>query len=496
MEISQKRSLSLNFDIPIVTTVATAFPSIYVHCESNIYPIQSMKTAQAFNIQQSSKSSLLLDMNTLNAKPMIPKKENFLYSMVGAITSIVTERFTRPGSFISNFNDTLSVTVVPNEGVIPPDFFKNLTRSSDQLASEKLNEKNEITKFQEILPNNSFYDVKSKISNMFPDEMKTLSGADNSDELKIEFVDEIKGEKISEYTQTPKDAKFLTNSTVDITMEDSCKTESKLIENGDNIVEDSTTGWHNMWRKVVKGVADHFETMRSDSSGGSSSRRSVTKPRRKTCTIALARGKGRGRSQLRRSGVSQSQHRKERPKPITCSDTQDDLESWDECYDESDDEEILEDSPESMENNRMMIDDSKEEEEQSSKACSMFYNIPFSQSPSKNTRKRKQTMGESPNVPVRVRYTPDKMMDIEFIDEDEVELSMKLPEFRRRQMSESSVDSEDSYCIVFEKESGSEDESEDEEDELDESSDEEDESSEDEDVEREETDKSQHKVRH
>lgn len=503
MEISQSRSLSLSFDTMPDSPAASSYPPSYVNCRSNMHTVQGIQLAPDPTISRPfvMKSSLSIDSATSSL--LAPKKENFLSSMFGAVTSIVVQRFAKlPNSFMSNINSTLSVTVVPNEGIISQEFFKNLTQSCDQSPLENNKDIQEPIRVTEILPNNKFCETKSHLSHIFADDLitnpspckvpfnskndtfdrkepKDTSCGNDKTELNIECtwsgVREDNDKIYSNNTLTMKsfrtrlaeendsECPVIPSTDVRPEVNASCSSRSTVPKVVDNLVtmetpeETGPTSWSRVWQKVLNGMTDRSSPRTvSPESEVPTKKANLAKPRRKTCPAARGRGKGRGKSQLRRSGVSQSRHRKERTKQNIYSNIQDDIEAWEdsERYGESGEEE-------SSRNRRCSnVNCSPCQESDRTKNCSMiFENFCFGET-SKSRKRKQRTRDGSVKAPVRVRYLSDSSsMEIENCGTgfaDDVDGASRISNFRPRLVSESSVDSEDSCCIVFESGSDSE----------------------------------------
>lgn len=507
MEISRRRSLPSDFNAPSMSPAASSYPPTYINCRTNVYTMQGIKLPPESKSSKSFAMQSSLSIDSATSDVLTPKKEHFWSSMFGALTSAVVERFTKgTGSFMSNINSTLSVTIVRNEGIISQEFFKNLTQSCEQLPSASQCDSIESSRMKEHPSNKTFYDAKSHISHIFTENtgVSPLSGKvslnlrdnsmmdgkefgynycekNNKTELDIKCTPSVviqqNNDRICQNNKVTMmedldtevivsgDCESSTSNSMEAKPEinESCSSRSaapKIEENPDETTTpEDTTRWHTMWHKVVNGASDRFNPRApSPESEVPTKKANLSKPRRKTCLVARGRGghKGRGKSQLRRSGVSQSRHRKERTKQNIYSNIQDDLEDWEdsERYDESGDEEML--------RGKCRIDEQRSQCQESdhAKHCSTLYeNFTFDEA--SKSRKRKQRIRDgSVKCPMRVRYVPEtSSMEVGTCDNsfiDEVDCTSRISNFRPRLVSESSVDSEDSYCIVFESGSDSE----------------------------------------
>ena len=81
----------------------------------------------------------------------------------------------------------------------------------------------------------------------------------------------------------------------------------------------------NMLQKVISSVTDRFCKTNLVESDLSPKRSFSSRQRRKLNMVAKGRGRGRAKSQLRRSGVSQTRHRKERTKHDITVDIENDF---------------------------------------------------------------------------------------------------------------------------------------------------------------------------
>ncbi|XP_043284929.1 uncharacterized protein PPP1R15 [Venturia canescens] len=522
MEISPRRSMSLDLDISVVSPTASSYPPTYVELRNWRAKMYTIKSNPEVKLQKPYRTISSLSVDSPSLKAPETRKENIFTSMFGALTSIVVERFGKvPSTFMSNIHNTLSVTVVPNEGIISQEFFKNLTRNCEQLAIEQNKDLIENSRITEKLQNKSMYDFATPMSYVFTNDMKKIplstkvslnsegnitneldwcrninettklskspivpteifneldviiplksseKGPQNcSENILTSRVNTMEGEEISmpppkpdELTEELTDSKKINPamSTAHETQED--QNTAKIAE------ERYCNRWQAMWDKVVNGMSERFGTTRavSPDSEVPTKKPNLSKPsRRKTCTIARIRGKGRGKSQLRRNGVSQSRHRKERTKQNIYSNIQDDLNAWedeDERYAGSEDDESSVSERSTDQVDSASFDPRDQPNSSLSRHCStLFENLSFDVT--SQARKQKQGLRNSPsNCPMRVRYVPESSMEVENHNSSysiDNSCASRLGEYRPRLVSESSVDSEDSYCIVFENGSESE----------------------------------------
>lgn len=196
------------------------------------------------------------------------------------------------------------------------------------------------------------------------------------------------------------------------------------------------------YNKVVNGVTDLLQLGNTSESMPPSlfmKRACSPKPRSKRVhVVSNGRGRGRAKSQLRRSGVSQTRHRKERSRYDCSEDIKSDIDNWEELeYCQSTDDDGGQDvcdfagSPGQFDNA-----DEDTQYRRSSNSFTLADVKPRKRKP-KNSKKHGWAN-------VSVAFT------VPCLDEDGgIDPSFDIG-FRPRLMSESSVDSEDSYCIVFE----------------------------------------------
>ncbi|XP_076618427.1 protein phosphatase 1 regulatory subunit 15 isoform X2 [Colletes latitarsis] len=435
-----------------------------------------------------------------------PKKENMLHSVFNAFNTI-WERFSKvSGSFMASINHPLSVTVVHNEGIISHEFFKNLTTKRDMLNTdnvyiqgtqikeslnviesihhdifdekkpyesrisnenikEKLNynykcNENKNNDVERSDKNESVITQKSKSNSI---DCNYLLPTEESNEMLADTCLYINTNKLlvgnnfhnyanicNEDTFTNKQVSHCINDNVNekpAEEESFSSTSSSSIvcveSNKQITVSNMLT---DMWHKVCDSVTDRFyktDLIESDiSMKGSHS----PKQRRKLNTITKGRGRGRARSQLRRSGVSQTRHRKERTKHDLEVDIENDFKSWQEfeMYHTIGNKE-LEDCFRLDEDMIDTVDTNS----------SMSYTFADVEPKVQKPKIYKMVDQDKSKFSTKMRCMPECREGINAFHEDCVEnrYNSQRKTFRPRLMSESSINSEDSYCIVFETES-------------------------------------------
>ncbi|XP_015115807.1 uncharacterized protein LOC107040293 [Diachasma alloeum] len=487
MEITPRRSLSLNLEITNKNFGISP-------------PIREMWTAQSMKTMETPPSgyrmSHSLSMDDARVNPTLQKKDNtILRSMIGIFGSLGSMVSKIP-SFMSSINNPLSVTVVSNEGIISPEYIlKNLTTSGDHEAPEPLKLFDEI---QESSPYNSksniaeilaervggkgFLDVnnlaKSWIEGL-QDAQESINSFNESNDLNLaiqeslkiksqnnylqdttpEIIDELetnsdtKRNKIEEELARMEEGKSLKtksqNNYLEATTPETIdkldinsdmkrtKIEEELVrmeeEKTEAKIDDKNCGMEGSAGVSFSAVDDTLDRM---DCGIPSKRPHLQKTRRKPNTIARSRGKARGKYQLRKSGVSQSKHRKERTKQNLYSNIQDDLSAW---------EEMEDDSSEEVHCRIPIVDgECRDADAYHIPEYPMFIETFVLGESGRTQRGRKVRGPDRGKLSYRVRFRPDCKEDV---------LSPITHDFRQRLLSESSIDSEDSCCIVFEDES-------------------------------------------
>ncbi|KOC60824.1 Protein phosphatase 1 regulatory subunit 15A [Habropoda laboriosa] len=427
--------------------------------------------------------------------------------------NILREQFSKvSASFIASINYPLSVTLVNNEGVIPQDFFKNLTNKRELLGTDDIYIHNtqlkESLNIVESVHSDVFDEKQHYVGRIFNENTEanlkfsyeyidnknkdTRSGKKESvikDDIKsnttncnylvpIENSNKVCEQKLYEYICSDINAQkvYAGNNCENTYSKSTCNKEQfsnyvcnsvddKMITHIEppncspsnldlctQSVQQTTVSnlFTNMFQKVFGGVTNRF--CRTDSESDITMKRSfLSKQRRKLNAAAKGRGRGRGKSQLRRSGVSQTRHRKEHTKHDIEEDIQSDFTTWQEfeiCH----------------------ITESKESEDYFSVDedtvdgfSTVHYVIPKTVSPvaytfadvkpkiQKSNTRRNVDQGIS-KFSAKMKSIPECTEETNIFDQNFVEDRYNLQKntFRPRLISESSIDSEDSYCIVFE----------------------------------------------
>lgn len=398
------------------------------------------------------------NLNATKPTMMEPKKGNLFQTAFSSLTNLLVDQLVKvPASLINNFsnvNNTLSVTIVPNEGIISQEFFKTLTSKKDNF-----NDNVYIQSKQNKEPPIDFVDairLKNKV-HIPKDEFLRITNHDSKFPVLDDFDLCLDTEPMFLYEKPFDNKEIITNQTLEkeesesnkstfkdkVISKDEIISEDKLISPDDMQIPNSslkesteekspstTNLFSNMWKKVVNGVTDHFRPI-SPVSEGCIKIYQTTKTRRKPNCVSSGRGRGRGKSQLRRNGVSQTRHRKERCKHGICSDIQDDFDTWEEfeaytiplsCLGESED----------LEN---MV-------EVKGPSYSLSFEL-IDIKPKKTNKERKNIHVKSESFSMQVKYVPECSLE-----ERQANCTIDKTACRPRLISEVSVDSEDSY-IVF-----------------------------------------------
>ncbi|XP_012152833.1 protein phosphatase 1 regulatory subunit 15 [Megachile rotundata] len=454
--------------------------------------------------------------DTLNSKTNMsnPKKDNMLHNVWNVFNGL-WERVSRvPFSFITNTNYPLSVTVVHNEGIISPEFYKNLTSKKELLNNDNVYICNAQLKESLNIIESIHRDVhekKSYVDRIFNEDAKDSIGFDykcidneNRDVKKCGEKESFMKENV--VNNTTKFNYLLPLQSTDMGGQDELfkhiysdtnvhKTHDKAIDNNckhihdsnienneqfsdyvtidaDNIFRNEDTTFStsssnierppsvpqttksnllNMWEKFCS-VTDRFCRIDSEESDLLTKRSCSPKQRKKLNTIAKGRGRGRAKSQLRRSGVSQTRHRKERTKHDLKLAIESDLKNWEELdmYDTNENNEL--------ENCSNFDEDTVDGLD--SMQCSMKEAIhpatfTFADIQPKKTQKsraRRNVDQRMCKFSTKMRFIPECTNKANAFDQDIIDngYDFRKNTFRPRLISESSIDSEDSYCIVFE----------------------------------------------
>lgn len=226
----------------------------------------------------------------------------------------------------------------------------------------------------------------------------------------------------------------------------------------DNSAGQSPSALMNVWQKLVNIVnsreSQEEEEQQERCSTPIVPRKRVHSPkaRRKLNVVSRGRGRGRGKSQLRRSGVSQTRHRKERTKHDITIDMQNDFDDWKNV-------EFLNDCKSTSA--EMTVGNDFTDEDVTDFAVNLTI----------TDNSNYQLEPERVNFTAKVKYRPACSFTFGFSEVNQDGDSRDDPA-RSRQSSVTSVESEDSFCIIFESDSECEEIEEEDESETDESDDE------------------------
>ncbi|XP_029038921.1 uncharacterized protein LOC114874123 [Osmia bicornis bicornis] len=442
-----------------------------------------------------------------------PKKENMFHSVLNVFNVLWEQVSKVPASFITNINYPLSVTVVHNEG-ISPEFYKNLTTKKELLNNDNVyihnaqvkeslniiesihhdvcdeqksyvdrifnenakdsirfnykcadNENKDVQKFDEkksIMKENVIYDTprsnyllsfqnsdkvgKEELFECIYPNTDIHKMYDKSNDYNCENMYDTSianNEQFSDYVSNDMDDSTFT------TVETNFSPSSSNIEKIQSIPQTTTTTSNiitNMWQKVFGSVTGRFCRTDSDESDLFTKRSCSPKQRRKLNTIAKGRGRGRAKSQLRRSGVSQTRHRKERTKHDLKLDIQNDLKNWEELetYDTVEDcFNLDEDTVDGLAPTPYII------KETINPATYTFADVQLKKLPKPKTHRHVDQRSKFSTKIISIHECKNDTgtFDQDFIRND---YNFQKNTFRPRLISESSIDSEDSYCIVFE----------------------------------------------
>ncbi|XP_011305806.1 uncharacterized protein [Fopius arisanus] len=452
MEITPRRSLSLNLE------TTNNYFGISTPAKE-MWPTQSMKTLDA--TPSGYKMNHSLSMDDTRVTPSLQKKDNtILRSMIGIFGSLGSIVSKIP-SLMTSINNPLSVTVVSNEGIISPEYIlKNLTTSGGHEDPESL-------KLFNDMPDSPSYTTKSNIAEIIADRVggkgfldvnnfakSWMEGLQNAQDS-INSINESKDLDLA-IQESLRHMKSQQNNLEDMISEtkpqgkipeDQSEVNSDINQNIDNIEKyvrieengetDNTDRFEDRNCKImcesrpgVSSAAIVDETMDITDWEIPPKSPHLQKTRRKPSAIARSRAKTRGKYQLRKSGVSQTKHRKERTKQNLYSNIQDDLNAWDD------------DSEEEVNCRLPMVNDCRDTDEHHTPDYPLFMET-FVIGKAR-TKRRGPERGK---LSYRVRYLPESKEDVPVTQD-----------LRQRLLSESSIDSEDSCFIVFEDGSTSESE--------------------------------------
>lgn len=443
-----------------------------------------------------------------------PKKENMFHSVLNALNVLWGQFSKVPASFIASINYPLSVTVVNNEishdffknltGKREP-----LNTDNVYISNGEIKESLDVV---ESIHNDVFDEKKSYMCKIFnkntkdnlkfsyeyigiknkdaerSDEKQSVIHKDvrcntnncnylislqnsnkTSEEELFEYIcSDINTKEMSAmencynfedtYSKDMSDKKqcfnCISNSVDDkiiINKENSCSTPSTNALNTQIVQQTAVPNlFTNMLQKVISSVTDRFCKTDLVESDLGPKRSFSPRQRRKLNIVAKGRGRGRAKSQLRRSGVSQTRHRKERTKHDIRVDIENDFKCWQEL-EEYDITEIQK----TEESGNLYLGEATVDtvqyiiEETVSPLTYTFANV--------EPKIQKQKICRNINCGIS-RFSAKMRSILEYpeqtdtFDHNFVENRYDLQKntFRPRLISESSIDSEDSYCIVFE----------------------------------------------
>ncbi|OAD54670.1 Protein phosphatase 1 regulatory subunit 15A [Eufriesea mexicana] len=437
-----------------------------------------------------------------------------LHSVFNALNIVWEQFSKVPASFIASINYPLSVTVVNNGDIISHDFFKNLTNKTEPLNTDNVYihdaQVKESLNIVERIHNDTYNEKKSYMNKIFNENMKDSFNfgyeyianknhiANKSDQeesivqqnvevntnnynylIPVQNLNKISEEDLFEYicpninTQkmyarkncyniednysrnaSNKGQLFnYTNNNVNDKMIMNMET-SFLTRNIDTLsiqsVEQITMSnmFTKMLQKVFSGVTDRLCRADFVESDLAMKRSFSPNQRRRLNAVAKSRGRGRAKSQLRRSGVSQTRHRKERIKHDIAVDIESDFRNWQElqmyhtmesfqsqdCF--SLDEDVVDAVQHIM---KETVDP-------------LTYTLADIKPKIQKPKTRKNVDQGISKFSTKMRSIPECIEQTNIFEDDFLEnrYNLQMNTFRPRLISESSIDSEDSYCIVFE----------------------------------------------
>lgn len=259
-----------------------------------------------------------------DARCNIEKRKNNIFSSVMSMFGSVGNIVSKLPNFMTNINNTLSVTVLPNSTITSEDLLRNLTGSNEHITTDNMYA-NKSSNFKELLST----DIGSKL---------LLSQHDHFIDNKIiHTFDWIK--EIQHYQQIQQNHQQ-TND-LNIAIAESLKMDKNYNDNIDKLnlnnidINDESKMYKDKMKvdeMVIDIDTDVPESQINNDEELLFKKSLIIKSRRKCNVIAKKRKKGKGKLQLRKSGVSQSKHRKERIKHNLYSNIQDDLDTWEGNY--------------------------------------------------------------------------------------------------------------------------------------------------------------------
>ncbi|XP_043481666.1 uncharacterized protein LOC122510821 [Leptopilina heterotoma] len=448
-----RNQLYLNWQSPVTYNPFVNQTKMYSTMNSTKSPIEKMHSKQALNMH----SPTIV---------VTPKKGNIFQNMYNSLATIFVDQLAKvPTTLINHFtnvNNSLSVTIVPNEGIISHEFFKTLTGQKDQLSENmyiqciqnkessidfidtmKLSNKVHIPK-DEFLGNTNDskfpilddFDLCLDLEPMFLYE----KAFDNNHHTNRTVMNDKK--KSSEINMETIDDKIIPEDEIIIKNKVELYQNTKLSKNSSNdkLQLTENNSFSNMWNAVISGVTDHFRSFSPAQKNNNNQHQS--KNRRKANCVSSGRGRGRGKSQLRRNGVSQSRHRKERGKHQIFTDIQDDFDTWEEFESYTEPFNCLgyEDNNDDNDNNG---DADNIDTMITIENPSYTLNFELIDFKPKKMKQKKNILVKTDSFSMKVKFVPECSLE-----EREATCTVDKTAFRPRLISEASVDSEDSY-IVF-----------------------------------------------
>lgn len=243
----------------------------------------------------------------------IPKTENNMLSGIMNLFGSVGNIVSKIPNFMTSINNTLSVTVLPNSTITSEDLLRNLTGNTEHLSSD-----------------NKFGSTSSNYTGLITNSIN------NESQLHNQFIDEnIIIQNTADWLKQFQDNQ---SNDLDIAIIESLKTmkEHKYYSDDETIIDTMDKNKIDLLNEKICtdkfGVDEMIIKINVPDSKDDNvdiellaKKSLVTKSRRKCNVIAKSRRKKRGKVQLRKSGVSQMKHRKERIKHTLYSNIQDDL---------------------------------------------------------------------------------------------------------------------------------------------------------------------------
>lgn len=448
--------------------------------------------------------------NVLNEKRNMsnPKKENMFHSVFNVL-NILWEQFSKvPASFIASINYPLSVTVVNNNGIIPHDLFKDLSNKRERLSTDNVYIQNaHIKESLNIVKNtnNDIFDEKKSINKIFnkntndnlkfnyeyiDSKNKYAKRSDKKESLikenikydttncnyliSVQNLNKPSEEEMFEYIYFDKNIQKICTKENCYNFENTYNKHILNKEQFFNYINNSMNDKINSFltsstntlsmqpiqqgivsnlfikvlQKAFNSITDRFYRTESVESDLIIKRSFSPKQRKKLNTVAKGRGRGRAKSQLRRSGVSQTRHRKERIKHDIAIDIKNDFKSWQELeVSHTTKNKELEDcfslDEDTIDTVQYIV------KETVKPVTYTFADIKPKIQKSKICRNINKSI---PNFSKKMKSIFECTEQTNIFHHDFVEnrYNVQKDTFRPRLISESSIDSEDSYCIVFE----------------------------------------------